>query len=160
MRSHRGFTIIEILIAVAVVAILVAVGAPSLRDLVVGVRVRTVASDLYESLLFARSEAIKRNAIISVVPNSGGWVAGWQVRVDADNTVLKVADAAPTVTATANATGNISFAMTGRVTTGVRSVVFSADSTPTVKARCVMLDASGRPTVRIDNDTNAANGCI
>lgn len=160
MRAPRGFTTIELLVSVAIVAILIAVGAPSLTDLIVGVRVRSAASDLYESLLFARSEAIKRNAIISVVPNSGGWVSGWQVRVDADNTVLKVADAAPTVTVTPDAAGNISFAMTGRATTAVRRVVFSAASTPSVKARCVMLDASGRPTVRIDNDTNAANGCI
>lgn len=155
----RGFTVIEVLVAVAIVAILIAIGVPRMNDMVVTVRLRSAASDLYESVIFARSEAIKRNGLISVVPSAGGWAGGWQIKVDADNTVLRTSEALSNVAATPDVAGNITFAMTGRVTTAVRRVVFST-GVPNVRARCLMIDVSGRPTVRVDNDGDASNGCI
>src|SRR3989304_3761383 len=86
--GSRGFTIIELMIAVRILAILSSIAAPAFREMIIASRVRSAASDLYESALRARSEAITRNAAIDVVPSGGGWAGGWTVQLAAAGTVL------------------------------------------------------------------------
>ena len=162
MRDTRspGFTIIELLIAVAILGIISMLAAPSFREFIIGSQVRSGASDLYGSALLARSEAIKRNAAIDVVPSASGWAGGWTVKVNASGTVLENHEALTNVTVTANASGNLSFRVDGRVSTTVRNFILSNSEFTTLAARCVYVDAAGRPSVRTDNDGNAANGCV
>lgn len=155
-----GFTMIELMIVIVILAVLSAVAAPSLREMMVASRVRSAASDLYESVLLARSEAIKRNAAIDIVPGAGGWSAGWTVQLQSDSTVMTTHEALTGVSVSANASGNLSFKLDGRVSTNVRQVVLYTTEYATIQARCVYVDAAGRPSVRTDKDGNAANGCV
>jgi type IV fimbrial biogenesis protein FimT len=91
---ERGFTAFELLIAVAVSAILAAVAAPSLRDFGNETRLRSVSAQLLADLNFARLEAIKRNARVLVCAKAAGsntcaaannWQNGWIVCYDADS---------------------------------------------------------------------------
>jgi type IV fimbrial biogenesis protein FimT len=166
----RGFTVIELMMVMAMVGIMVAIAAPNMRDLIVRMRVKTAASDLHSSLIMARSEAIKRNAGMQVVPTDAtNWALGWTVRVQASGTVLDSTDAYPNISvATANASytptavAAVTFSGTGRETgsagSGVAFVVTSS-AYPNITARCVVLSPSGRPAVRQDRDNNSANGC-
>lgn len=88
-----GFTAIELMVAVAIVAILAALAAPSFTPLIERWRVRSAAETLTSSLYYSRSEAIKRggNVIIEKTPNSGNctsastnaeWGCGWKVFFD------------------------------------------------------------------------------
>lgn len=162
MRDARplGFTIIELLIAVAILGILSMLAAPSFREFIIASQVRSAASELYGSALLARSEAIKRNAAIDVVPSASGWEGGWTVKVSASGTVLENHEALANVTVTPSAGGNLSFRIDGRVSTNVRNFILSNSQYTTIAARCVYVDAAGRPSVRTDNDGNAANGCV
>lgn len=63
---RSGFTLIELMVAVAVLAIVVALAAPSLRRYVEVQRLRAVNSQLVTDLQFARSEAVSRNARVRV----------------------------------------------------------------------------------------------
>lgn len=160
MTTERdgGFTLIELIIVVAIVAVLAVIAVPSFRDMIIATRVRTDASDLYDAMLLARSEAIKRVASVDVVPSGGDWTAGWEVRVG--STVLSKRDAATNSTISADAAGNVTYGISGRISTGVRRLTVSTTaSTHPIAARCVLLDASGRPSVRTDTDGNPANGC-
>jgi len=66
-RFHaRGFTVIELMIVVAVAAILVTVAAPSFRSLFDRQRVRSAASNLNVDIQYARSESVRRNEPITV----------------------------------------------------------------------------------------------
>lgn len=58
----RGFSLIELMVAVAILAILLALAVPSFQDMIQRNRVRTAAADLTDSLNLARSEAIKRGS--------------------------------------------------------------------------------------------------
>lgn len=152
----QGFSIIELMVVVAIVGIFVAIGAPGLRDFVVSNRVKTAASDLHITLLFARTEAIKRNAGVSVVPvNTADWSQGWSVQVS--GTTLQAQDPYSSVTFTGPA-ANVTYLGTGRLASAVSFTIYSAEYTQ-IAARCVSIDPSGRPNVRADSDHDASNGC-
>lgn len=80
MMLVRGFTLIELMITVAIAAILLAIGVPSFRDFVVNTRISTDSSNLLADLAFARSEAVKRGLPITVCAKAAGsdsCAAGW-----------------------------------------------------------------------------------
>jgi type IV fimbrial biogenesis protein FimT len=128
-----------------------------LRSLVATQRVKSAVSDLHADLSVARSEAIKRNASIDVVPvSTTDWAQGWSVKFG--TTVLSSQQAYPDVTLTGPA-GNVSYLGTGRLSaTAAVSFFVKATSYPTVTARCIQIEPSGRPTVRVDKDGDSSDG--
>lgn len=77
-RLQKGFTAIELMVVVAIVAILAALAGPSFTPLIERWRVRSASENLTSSLYFARSEAIKRGGGIAI-DATGGWDLGWKV---------------------------------------------------------------------------------
>jgi type IV fimbrial biogenesis protein FimT len=98
----RGFTLIELMVALAVAALLFAIGVPMLRDVTLGSRLSAAANDLLASVQLARSEAIKRNLAVTLCASddgatcaaAGGWELGWIV-VDGAGTVIQLQSAQP-----------------------------------------------------------------
>lgn len=66
MRRQPGFTLIESLVVVAVIAIVAMVAAPSLRDFMLLQRLKSINAQLVTDLQFARSEAVARNMLMRV----------------------------------------------------------------------------------------------
>lgn len=90
MRIHRaagrGFSLVEMLVAVAVAAMLVGLALPGFRALLDRVRVSTAAADFRAALAFARCAAIRRGQRVDLLPIAPpGWHTGWQVVVDLNN---------------------------------------------------------------------------
>lgn len=82
MRSSRGFTLIELMITVAILAILLGVGVPSFVDYIRNSRTSTQVNELATALGFARSEAIARGVPVSVAAIDNVTLAnGWCVFV-------------------------------------------------------------------------------
>ena len=75
----RGFTLVELIIAMSVLAILISLAVPMYNTMVANNRARAAAYSLVSSLTFARDEAVKRNAAVSVLPFATGWQTGWEV---------------------------------------------------------------------------------
>ena len=76
--DQAGFTAIELLVVVAIVAILTALAAPSFTPLIERWRVRQATENLVSTIHFARSEAIKRGGGITI-DATGGWNTGWKI---------------------------------------------------------------------------------
>lgn len=101
--AARGFTLIELMIAIAVFAILLAIAVPSFRDASLAARLGSIANNMVASVQLARSEAIKRNAVVRLCASSNGtscvsstnWQQGWIVLDQANNNVLQVQQALP-----------------------------------------------------------------
>ena len=82
MQRVRGFTLIELMIAVALLGIIASLAAPSMANFAIRQRVSSQANEMMLSLAFARAEAIKRNAQIRLLPvtnSAEGWQDGWCV---------------------------------------------------------------------------------
>ena len=93
--AERGMTLVELLFTLLVLAILVAMAAPSFRDASLGGRLTATANSLLGSIQVARSEAIKANAPTTLCASadgltcavSGDWDQGWIVLDSADNVI-------------------------------------------------------------------------
>jgi prepilin-type N-terminal cleavage/methylation domain-containing protein len=66
MRCQRAFTLIELMVVVAVLAIIATLAAPSFRDFIVLQRLKGINAQVVTDLQFARSEAVARNTLMRV----------------------------------------------------------------------------------------------
>src|SRR6056297_2046627 len=88
--KHPGFTLIEVMVVLVVLAVLLSVGAPSFTTLIRDNRLVSAVYDLRGALSTARSEALAQRAFVTVCPSSDGatcsgtWADGYIVFVDFD----------------------------------------------------------------------------
>ena len=71
-----GFTLIELIVTLAVAAVLVLVAVPSLRNIIQNSRIVTQSNDLIGDAQLARTEAVKRSAIVVVCTTTNGNTCG------------------------------------------------------------------------------------
>ncbi len=107
MKFHNhGFTLIELMVVVALASILAALAAPNFRGMLDRRAVLAAAQTLVDDIRYARAEAIRRTATVSICSSSNqtgctaaaSWSSGWIVFADADgdgsvdtgDTVLRV----------------------------------------------------------------------
>jgi type IV fimbrial biogenesis protein FimT len=93
-RHVRGFTLIEVLVSLAILGILAALAAPSFSGSIKRQRVNSIKDDLIASMQTARSEAIRRGLNVFLIrsPATGSCAlatapefnCGWQLVVDAN----------------------------------------------------------------------------
>lgn len=80
-RAGRGFTIIELMVALAVAAALITIGLPAFNGFLGQQRLTTYTNDLISGIAYARSEAAKLGGVVSVqaltTDNNNEWGGGY-----------------------------------------------------------------------------------
>lgn len=143
VRRGRGFTVIELLIGIVLMAVLLALAAPSVKQYAANQRVKASAVELVAALNYARSEAIKRNEATLLMPD-GTWAEAWVMVVGGN--VIRRWD----LPAGLNITGGpdeVEYLVSGRTGVASEFVVCNSESDVPVVRRIVRVDASGRPNV-------------
>lgn len=146
--SHqRGFTLIELMTVVVIMAVLAAIVAPGMQSLIANARARSAASDLISDMVLARSEAIKRNRDVELSP-LGGWASGWMVKTVATAETIGQRNPVGGGVQITRSPGSLTYDNAGRlsgVTSTVRFELFDGNST----YRCITLDPSGQPSTQL-----------
>jgi type IV fimbrial biogenesis protein FimT len=140
----RGFTLTELMIVVAVMATLTAAALPSYNDFVRNQRVKTASFDLFSTLVYARSEAVTRNATVTITPIAAGWISGW--KVESGGTLLRQQDALTGITFTTGP-ALVSYSGSGRLSAAAGPFELTATGSG-ITTRCVSIDLSGRPVTK------------
>lgn len=89
-RADRGFSVIELLVAMAAVALVILVAVPGSSALIEKYRLKSASKDLLSGLAIARAESEARSSTVRVCPSSNGhtcrsdgnWNLGWLVYSD------------------------------------------------------------------------------
>lgn len=175
MERHRGYTLPELAFTLAIACGLAGWAVPAFRDLRLdSARTREV-NQLVQAVHLARSEAIKRNGVVSFCPSLDGewcapvgthWHRGWIVFVnldrdapatrDAGEPVLRVHAPWPRGAVHANRT-TLSFRPFGQL--GVTATFTYCDGRGASAARAVIISQTGRPRVSDRSASGAALHC-
>jgi type IV fimbrial biogenesis protein FimT len=114
-RRTHGFSLIELMVVIAIAAIISGLAAPSFSRMLNSNRIQTAASALQGDLSYARTEAVKRGSWVAMCPSSNAtsnsptcdstntWQNGWITFADTSgngvygsgDTLLKVRDKLP-----------------------------------------------------------------
>lgn len=142
LRRTSGFTLVELMVTLSVLAILITVAVPSFDSLMETQRAKSVSTDIYLALAKTRSEATKRNASVTLSPKNGTWSDGWQIINPSDGSVLEDHGATNGVAVTGPA--NVIYRSSGRIQGSTTSFAIASTGSAAV-ARCITVDSSGRP---------------
>lgn len=162
-RKGRGFTMIELVIVLAIAAILALWGVPSFRSFIASQRIKTASFDMIAMMTIARSEAIKRNANVTATPTNNNWLQGWVVQANPTGGAVTISQQEAMrggdITLTCLDSSNnpqtcapIVYNSSGRLTPPYQSIqIFSTSiADPTIKSslntRCIKIALGGRPT--------------
>lgn len=160
-RAAGGFSLVELMVTIAVAAILLAIAAPSFTQVIADNRAASAANDLLASLQFARSEAVKRARPVSLCPSNDGqtcvsggtsWQEGWIVFtfLSGVTEILRVSTVTPLHVAVTGPS-TVAFQPAGNVILTPGATNFSL-AVPGADARSVCLEAGGSAWVTKSED--------
>lgn len=186
MQNQRGFTLVELLVTLAIAAILIGLGVPSFKSMIQSNAISSAVNTFLADMRFARSEAIRRGGSVILcrsdnpeasppkcATGSGdnGWVSGWIIFQDTDtdskyddgtDTLLRVQEPIKSMDSimvggkTMNA---FNFVATGRLanlSSGTVTLTFGGSQYANDLRRTVCVSISGRARVAGDGFASCA----
>jgi len=174
MERRRGYTLPELVFTMAIAVGLLGWGVPAFRDLQLNAARTREVNQFIQAVYVARSEAIKRNGVVSLCPSRNGttcspgvlWHTGWLIFVnldrdspaarDAGEPLLRVYEPWDAGHITSNRS-TLSFRPFGQM--GITATVTFCDDRGSRAARAVIISQTGRPRVASRNASGKALSC-
>lgn len=168
--STRGFTLIELIVCMGMLAVMAGWGLPAFGELARNTARTREVNRFVQAIYLARSEAIKRNGVVSLCPSADGstcqpgpqWQQGWLVFVNLDrDSPASRDDGEPVVHVyqqwdagrILSNRGTLSLRPFGQM--GVTATVTFCDDRGAAAARAVIISQTGRPRI---SSRSASNG--
>lgn len=180
-KAAAGFTLIELIVTMAIAAIVLTIAVPSFLTTIQNSRLSTQINDLAADISLARSEAIKRgvrvglcssanpSAATPVCSSADNWSTGWVIYADddgsgtfvnANDTLIRIGQPAPTaVTVYTDANLGVQYNSDGTLNSAGAIAVFTAcDSRGPGNGRQIQINTMGRP--RLVKGSDATLTCL
>ena len=141
-RRVRGFTLVEMMTVVSILAVMLGILAPSFTGFLASQQAKSLTYDLTSDFMLARNEALKRNVSVSITRSGSGWEQGWTVATVATAEQLSRRNAAAQSVSISGAPASVTFDPNGRVSAPLGSVRMTIGGG--TNFRCLELDPSGR----------------
>lgn len=168
--QQAGFTLVELMVTLTIVVVLTSMAVPGFQTMLVGHRLETAADTLASDFRFARAEAVKRSAQVSICASNSGtactgsgglWKEGWIVFVDDDgdgvfetgDEIVRVQDAFSGIASIASASPGSDrqffvFQPTGWSQAASQTFLVTPAGSSGVAARLVCISNKGRAAIR------------
>ncbi len=164
-NKNNGYTLIELLVSLAILSILLAVALPNFQDTIESNVTNSQAKLFMTTLNLARSESIKRGVNVGICPSTDGvdcaaasWSSGWIVFIDANgdsdgdagsidvgDTIIRVFDTLGADSALTGTTDFLEYNSLGfSATAGVQTMLLCPATNNANNARSIEIGVSGR----------------
>lgn len=172
---QRGLTLIELVICLAIVAVLATVAIPSFGEMHKNTLRRSSLNNVWHAIFLARSEAIKRNSVVVLCKSRdatrcdnspGNWARGWLVfenldrdepaQLDAGEPVLRIYDATEQISVSSN---RQTFSFRPVAQGAVNGTIVFCDSRGSSAARAIIISHTGRPRHSTRDASNRPLNC-
>lgn len=120
-NPSRGFTLLELMVTIAMVLILAAIAVPGVSSMVQSNAISSYANTISTSLMLAKSEASKRSEVVNFQPEIH-WSDGWRVE-ESDGTLIRRFDGIPAAYAVSASAMSVGFRNDGSITTSTAYTV-------------------------------------
>ncbi|MCK5829671.1 MAG: GspH/FimT family pseudopilin [Methylococcales bacterium] len=164
----NGFTLIELMVTLAISGIVMSIGIPSFDQIIKNNRLTTNINELVISLNLARSEAVKRNQPVTIRKSGLEWEQGWTIFTDLDgdgikesgDILLRTYTALPdnfTLRSTPSYTNRITFRQSGKSVNGSFVLCENSDGNNIPEensSRLMVVNNVGRVRMGVDVDKN------
>ena len=173
-QQHGGFSLYELLLTLALAALLVSIGLPSFSSLLARNRQAVEINALFHAFHLARKQSIMRRKVVSLCPSRDGetclddkdWSTGWIMfentdrdsppHVDPGEMVLRAHDVSDSVRIIANRKGFTLRATFKRATNGTFVI---CDTQNRAAAKGLIVSYTGRPRVAFERPDGRPYSC-
>ena len=161
-RTGAGFTLYELLMTLALIAVIVTLGFPSFGSIVASSRIRAETSAHFAAVYLARKDSIVRRRAVTICPSLDGlscdphneWSTGWIRFVntdrddppfrDANEPILRYHLVEPGILIVANRRG---FTLRSTELRATNGTLIICDGRDRAEARAIIVSYTGRPRV-------------